>query len=171
MKNKGLFKMNSTTMIAAILVAALLLWRHFGSSKVETPSNDNGEGTDVDEDREDKNENPDLNVSVKMGSSGSAVKKCQERANTIILLVRNNMKKMQDANIDQTILQQAMKVSKLTTLKVDGKFGPKTETVVQVITGNKTTSLYTLRKKYANWTKIINSKGENNITAYPWWPF
>lgn len=171
MKNKG--KLDTTTLLMIGLIAALLIWRHFGSGKVETPSNENGEGGDVDEDREEDNKNPNLNVTVKVGSKGDAVKQCQERANTTILLVRKNFKLMQDANVEQSILQHAMNVSRLTTLKVDGIFGEKTRKVVQTLTGSNQTSLYTLRKKYANWKNIIDNADKSDLssTGYPWWPW
>jgi hypothetical protein len=166
MKNKGM-KMDNTTMVILLLVAGLLVWRHFGSDKVEEPSDENGEGKDVNEDTEDKNENPNLNVWVKVGSKGSAVKQCQERANTTIILVKKNLKRIKASIVDDAIKTQAEKVSKLTGLKVDGVYGEKTKHVVQTLTGNTGTSLYTLRKKYANWKSIID-KVEGPHAVYPW---
>lgn len=167
-KNK--MKFDNNTMIVIALVAVLLLWRHFGPQKVEEPKDEFGEGKKVIEEDEDKNTNPDLHVVVKIGSKGLAVKKCQERANTTILLVRNNMKKLQDAGVDQKILEYAMQISRLTGLKVDGVFGEKTKKVVHTLTGSNQTSLYTLRKKYANWQGIIDkTKKPESVTGNPYW--
>lgn len=154
MKNKGM-KMDSTTMTILLLVVGLLVWRHFGSDKVEEPSDENGEGGDVNEDTEDKNENPNLHTTVKLGSKGPAVKQCQERANTTVILVKKNLKTIKASNLNDDIKKHAERVSKLVGLKVDGVYGEKTKKNVVVLTGNSYTSLYTLRKKYANWKNII----------------
>lgn len=167
MKNKAM-KMDSTTIVVLLLVAGLLVWRHFGSDKVQEPSDENGEGNDVNEDDEDKNENPNLHVWVKVGSNGPSVKQCQERANTTIILVKKNINKIKDSGLDESIKNQAIKVSKLTGLKVDGIFGEKTRHVVQAITGNSGTSLYTLRKKYANWKNIIDQAAHPTVQIYGW---
>lgn len=157
-KSKGL----NQYILPVIIIAGLLIARNFMSDKVDQPSNDNGEGKDV-PDEDTTTPDPDLYKDVKVGSKGVAVKKVQERCNTIIWIVKKDIKAIENSNLSSQIKLLAKRISNLKGLKVDGIYGPKTKEVVVTITGNELTNLHTCRKKYSNWKYLIGTVSNSSI--------
>lgn len=147
-------KNNMSWVIPVLLLVGLAIYRKFASEKVENTENDKNNTEDGDPD-EDKNPPSVLRTQVKKGSRGEAVKKCQQRANSIIHLVRTKKSELIKALPDkESRIKQIAALKQLTT---DGVFGSQTEAIVYNLTGNKVTTLYTLRQKYKYWDDHVKA--------------
>lgn len=149
-------KNNMSWVIPVLLLVGLAIYRKFASDKVENTENDKNNTEDGDPD-EDKNPPSVLRTQVKKGSRGEAVKKCQQRANSIIHLVRTKKSDLIKALPEKE--QRIKQIASLKQLVTDGVFGSQTEAIVLNLTGNKVTSLYTLRQKYKYWNDNAKTGG------------
>lgn len=153
MKKEGL---GSEWILIIIAFAGLIIYRKLNLDKPDTGNENGNPGKGYSQ--QDENEgveptaDPDLNTVCQKGSQGTAVKKIQQRMNTIVSFLKS--KKSAKFKLDNPAMNKYyLDIAKENGIKADGVFGDKTLHLCKVLTGKSQISLRTARKKYVIWTE------------------
>lgn len=168
MKKEGL---SSEMLLIIIAFAGLIIYRKMGLDKPETGNENGNPGKGYSQQDEAEGvepaADPDLNTVCQNGSQGSAVKKIQQRMNTIVSLLKS--KKNAKLFLENEAMNKYfLDIAKENGIKADGVFGAKTLHLCKVLTGKSQISLRTARKKYVIWTEQPWKKKDANGGSGSW---
>lgn len=144
-----------------MLLAALFLYRMFKNQDDEGDEQSTNDGFETDI----PTSSPVVKPQPKekntytwyyIGNSGGAIKKIQQRCNMLIEMCKASVKDGSYKNVDNSNSRERIKkIASWEKLKVDGKFGNKTGSFVEYVTGKNNTSLAVMRDKYTAFHQLI----------------
>lgn len=144
-----------------MLLAALFLYRIFKNQDDEGDEQSTNDGFETDI----ASSSPVVKPQPKekntytwyyIGNSGGAIKKIQQRSNMLIEMCKASVKDGSYKNVDSANSRERIKkIGSWEKLKLDGKYGNKTGSFVEYVTGKNNTSLAVMRDKYTAFHQLI----------------